>query len=237
MRAAASFAVLMLACSLAAPVAAQEKAPPTITVVGAGIVAARPDLATVSVGVIIQARNAQDALAQNSKLTAELIAAARQAGIAQRDLETQRISLQPQYAQPPQGSREARRISGYEARNTLQVRVRDLDKLGALLDQLATSGANQIGGIALSVAEPRSFLDQARAAAVKDALRKAELFAEAAGLRVVRLLALEEVGAEVPRPLMRLAAAPPRDRIAVPIEAGEQEFRAGVNATFEVAPK
>lgn len=212
MRAAASFAILMLACTLATPAAAQDKGPPTITIAGEGIVAARPDLATVSVGIVTQARNAQDALAQNSKLTAELIAATRQAGIAQRDLETQRISLHPQYAQPPQGSREAPRISGYEARNTLQVRVRDLDKLGALLDRLVTSGANQIGGIALSVAEPRPLLDQARAAAVKDALRKAELFADAAGLSVVRLLALEEAGAEVPRPLMRLAAAPSRSR-------------------------
>src|SRR3989304_955270 len=145
MRAAASFAVLMLACLLAAPVAAQEKGPPTLTVAGEGIVAARPDLATVSVGVVTQARNAQDALAQNSKLTVELIAAARQAGIAQRDLETQRISLHPQYAQPPQGSREAPRISGYEARNTLQVRVRDLDKLDALLDRLPPRGGNQTG--------------------------------------------------------------------------------------------
>jgi hypothetical protein len=231
-----SSVLLALALPLGLPAAGQEKPPSTLTVVGEGLAAARPDMATISIGVVTQARVAKDALAQNSRATADVIAAAKEAGIAARDLQTTRISVQPQYAQPAPGSREAPRIVGFEVRNSLSIRVRELDKLGALLDRLVVSGANQIGSIALSVAEPRPLLDQARAAAAKDAVRKAELYAEAAGVRIARLIALEEAGAEPPRPVMRLAAAAP-DRPPVPVEAGEQEFQARINATFEIAPK
>ena len=230
-------AVLVFAAALvvAAPAAAQDKVPSTLSVLGDGVAAGRPDLATVSVGVVTQARTAADALAQNSKATAEVIALAKEAGIAPRDIQTAAISVQPQYSQPAPGTREPARIVGYQVRNSLSLRVRELGKLGALLDRLVTGGANQIGGISLSVAEPKPLLDQARTAAVKDAIAKAQLFAEAAGVRIVRLIAIEEAGAEPPRPLMRLAAAPAR--ASVPIEAGEQEFRAQVNVTFEIAPK
>jgi hypothetical protein len=220
----------------AAPALAQDKTPSTLSVLGDGLAAGRPDLATVSVGVVTQARSAADALVQNSKATAEVIAVAKDAGIAPRDLQTSGLSVQPQYSQPAPGSREPARIVGYQVRNSLSLRVRDLDKLGALLDRLIVGGANQIGGISLSVAEPRPLLDQARAAAVKDALAKAQLYAEAAGMRIVRLIAIEEAGAEPPRPAARFKAlAAPR--AAVPIEAGEEEFRAQVNVTFEIAPK
>jgi uncharacterized protein len=227
---------LALPLVLAAPLAAQEKAMPTMTVVGEGTATARPDMAVVSVGVVAQAPRAADALAQNSKSMGEVIAAGKEAGIESRDLETSQVSLRPQYSYPAQGSREAPKLVGYEATNMLSIRVRDIGKLGAVLDRLVTVGANQIRGIELTAAQPAPLRDKAREAAMKDAVRKAGLLAEAAGVRLVRLFSVVEDVQEPPRPLsMRMSAD--AARAPVPIEAGELEIRGRVTAVFEIAPK
>lgn len=225
--------------AIAVPVTAtaQDKTMPTISVVGEGLATARPDMAVVSVGVVSQAPRAGDALAQNSKLMTEVVAAVKGAGIEARDIETSQISLRPQYSYPGQGSREAPKLVGYEANNTVSIRVRAFDKLGGLLDRLVTSGANQIRGVELTLAEPGPLRDQARAAAMKDAIRKAQLLADAAGVRVVRLFSASEEVSDPPRPLMRMSADAAAQRAPVPIEAGEQEIRGRVSAVFEIAPK
>jgi len=235
-----SFATVLACFVLLAAVpqvVAQEKSVPTIAVVGEGTVTARPDMAIVSVGVVTRAPGAAEAMAQNSKAMSGVLAAAKQAGIEARDLETSRLSLQPQYSYPGQGSREAPKLVGYEASNNVSIRVRVLDKLGGLLDQLVTSGANQIRGIELTLAEPGPLRDQARTAAMKDAMRKAEMLAEAAGVRIVRLFSATEDFAEPPRPMMRMSADAAVARAPVPVEAGEQEIRGRVTAVFEIAPK
>src|SRR5690606_1381610 len=186
--------------------AAQEKSVPTIRVTGEGTVTAPPDMAIVSVGVVTRAPTAAEAMAQNSKAMSGVIAAAKQTGIEARDLETSRLSLQPQYSYPGQGSREAPKLVGYEASNNVSIRVRVLDKLGGLLDQLVTSGANQVRGIELTLAEPGPLRDQARTAAMKDAVRRAEMLADAAGVRIVRLFSATEDFFEPPRPMMRMSA-------------------------------
>jgi uncharacterized protein YggE len=231
--------ILPLALALSGPAAAQDRSKSTLTVTGEGLAAARPDLAVVSLGVVSQAGSAKDALAENSKATGAVIAAAKEAGIEARDLETTRVSVQPQYSYPAAGSREPRKIVGYEVSNALSIRVRDLDKLGALLDRLVGVGANQIRNIGLSVAEPGPSRDAARVAAVKDAVRKAGLYAEAAGVKIVRVISIVEGQQNEPRPPMvrSLAAGAPEARAAVPIEAGEQEFRGRVTAVFEIEPR
>lgn len=219
------------------PAAAQEKSMPTLTVTGEGVASAQPDMAVVSVGVVTQATRAHDAMAQNSKSMGEVIAAVKEARIEARDIETSQISLRPQYSYPGQGSREAPRLVGYEATNNISVRVRDLAKLGSVLDRLVTVGANQIRSVELTVSEPGPLRDTARTAATKDAMRKANLLAEAAGVRIVRLFSLVEDVQEGPRPLaMRMQAEAAVAR-PVPIEAGEQEIRTRVTAVFEIAPK
>ncbi len=230
---------LPLALALSGTTTAQDKAKSTLTVVGEGLAAARPDLAVVSLGVVSQAGSAKDALAENSKATSAVVAAAKEAGIEARDLETARVSVQPQYSYPPSGSREPRKIVGYEVSNALSIRVRDLDKLGGLLDRLVVVGANQLRNIELSVAEPGPLRDAARAAAMKDAVRKAGLYAEAAGVRIVRVMSIVEGQQNTPRPpVMRaLAQGAPEARAAVPIEAGEQEFQGRVTAIFEIEPR
>ena len=228
---------IVLPFLLSALAAAQEKSMPTISVVGEGLATARPDMAVVSVGVVSQAPRARDVLAQNSKSMMEVIAAAKAAGIASRDIETSQISLRPQYSYPGQGSREAPRLVGYEASNNLSIRVRSFDKLGSLLDSLVTSGANQIRGVELTIAEPGPLRDQARSAAMKDAIRKAEILADAAGVRIVRLFSAAEEAADAPRPIAMRMTADAAQRAPVPVEAGEQEIRARVTAVFEIAPK
>jgi uncharacterized protein YggE len=219
------------------PAAAQEKNMPTLTVVGEGVATATPDLAVVGVGVVTQAPRAADALTQNSKATAEVISAIKEAGIEPRDVQTSRVALRPQYSQPSQGSREAAKIVGYEANNSLSIRVRALDKLGVVLDRLVTVGANQIRAIELTVAEPAPLRDKARVAAMRDARRKADMLAEAAGVRIVRLFSVQEDVIDGPRPVAMRMTADAASRPVVPIEAGEQEFRGRVTAVFEIAPK
>lgn len=234
--AAAVLACLVLLAAVP-PAAAQEKSVPTIRVTGEGTVTAPPDMAIVSVGVVTRAPTAAEAMAQNSKAMSGVIAAAKQTGIEARDLETSRLSLQPQYSYPGQGSREAPKLVGYEASNNVSIRVRVLDKLGGLLDQLVTSGANQVRGIELTLAEPGPLRDQARTAAMKDAVRRAEMLADAAGVRIVRLFSATEDFSEPPRPMMRMSAEAAVARAPVPVEGGEQEIRGRVTAVFEIAPK
>lgn len=219
------------------PVAAQDKSLPTLTVAGEGLVTATPDMAVVSLGVVSQAPLARDALAQNSKSMSAVIAAVKEAGIAAKDIETSRISLRPQYSYPAQGVREAPKLVGYEAGNNVSVRVRELDKLGGLLDRLVTSGANQIRGIELTLAEPGPLRDAVRVAATKDALRKGGLLADAAGVKIVRVYSIVEDVQDSPRPLPMRVQAEAAARVAVPIEAGEQEIRARVTVVLEIAPK
>jgi hypothetical protein len=230
------FAVPLLIAPPFAAVA-QEKSMPTISVVGEGLAAARPDMAVISVGVVAQAPRAREALAQNSKSMTDVIASVKEAGIEARDIETSQISLRPQYSYPAQGSREAPRLVGYEASNNLSIRVRSFDKLGSLLDSLVTSGANQMRGVELTIAEPGPLRDQARSAAMKDAIRKAEILADAAGVRIVRLFSAAEEVADAPRPIAMRMTADAAQRAPVPVEAGEQEIRARVTAIFEIAPK
>jgi uncharacterized protein len=230
-----AFLVVFFAAAAPLAASAQERTMPTISVVGEGVATARPDMAIVSIGVVSQAPRAADALAQNSKLMTEVIAAVKTAGIEARDIETSQISLQPQYSYPQQGSREAPKLVAYQASNTLSIRVRAFDKLGGLLDRLVTSGANQIRSVELTVAEPGPLRDQARAAAMKDAMRKAQQLADAAGVRIVRLFSASEDVSDPPRPLMRMSAE--AARAPAPVEAGEQEIRGRVSAVFEIAPK
>ncbi len=216
---------------------AQEKSIPTITVTGEGLATARPDMAIVTIGVVTRAPTAAEAIAQNSRAMTTVSGAAKQSGIEARDIETSRISLQPQYSYPGQGSREAPKLVGYEASNSVSIRVRVLEKLGGLLDQLVTSGANQIRGIELTLAEPGPLRDSARVAAMKDAIRKAQMLAEAAGVRIARLFSATEDFFDPPRPMLRMSADAAAARAPVPVEAGEQEVRGRVTAVFEIAPK
>jgi uncharacterized protein YggE len=214
------------------PMAAKpaEDTPRTITVSGEGFVDAKPDLAVTSVGVVTQGPTAADALAQNSKRMAGLLDLMKTLGIEAKDVQTSNLAVTPRYSVPdpaqPNGDRV---IMGYDASNDVTVRVRDIARIGDVLDKfVSTAGANNLRGLSFDFANPDPLLDEARKNAVADAKRKAALYAQAAGVKLGAVQSIGESGGYYPKAVMAMAerAAP------VPIAAGESRVTANVSITF-----
>jgi uncharacterized protein YggE len=235
---AAAFAAAMI---VATPALAQmQERIPSLNASGEGYVMVVPDIAIVTIGVTTRAEAARAALDQNSAETARVIAAIRTAGVADKDIGTSGFSVFPVYEERPpradgEGGIEAMpKIVGYQVQNEVRVTVREIEKSGALLDQVVTAGANQISGIAFDVADPQAAADEALKMAIADARRKAELMAAAAGVRIVRVLDISGGGgfpmfARAER-AFDAAGAPP-----VPVMPGEARVQANANIIFEIA--
>ena len=202
-----------------------------LTVTGEGRVAVAPDMATVRFGVTVREKTAQAALAAASRAMEKVLARVREAGIAPRDIRTDALSLSPLWSE--RGSGQTRRITGYVAGNQLTVRVRDLPSLGGLLDAVTASGANTFNGLSLALSDPGPALDEARRRAVADAMARARLYAEAAGVRLGALLELSETGGLAPPVRARQMAMAAE---AVPVAEGELVVRAGVTMVFAILP-
>jgi uncharacterized protein YggE len=221
--------------ALAAPAFAQPAAAPTqrsISIQGEGQASAAPDLAIISGGTQVQARTAREAMDGNSRTMRQVQQALKEAGIADRDVTTSALSLRPDIEYQPNTRRP--RVVGYTAGHQLQVRVRDLGKLGDVLDRMVSAGANQVDGLQMTVADWSKKVDEARTAAIEDARRKAEILARAAGARLGRVLTIEEEGASQPAPVLRRAAPMAAAAEPVPVATGDQTFRIGVNVTWEL---
>lgn len=187
------------------PAAAQEMRPimpidgTVLDIAAEGSTTRVPDLALIQAGVVTQAATAAQAMQGNAARMASVIAALRGAGIAERDLQTAVIALNPVYRnednKPPV-------ITGYQASNQLTVRFRDVAKSGAILDTLVRQGANNISGPNLTIEKPEAALDEARTDAVRKARARADLYARAAGLRVDRMLSITESGVNPPQEIM-----------------------------------
>ncbi len=242
----ALMAVMMAGIVLGAPPAAicQEESPmpgppmrrppePSITVVGSGTASARPDTAEVAAGVVTQSAVAAQALAQNNAGMDRVLKAVTALGIADKDIQTTNVSVVPQRRQGrPEGAAPPE-IIGYEVSNQVRIKVRDLAALGRLLDALVDQGANVLGGISFSVADPAPVLDQARAQAMADARRKADVYARAAGVKLGRVLSIREATPGIPR-LEGFAAPRMVGAAAVPVASGEREFQASVTITYAI---
>lgn len=148
-----------------------------------------PDMAVISAGVVTQAPDAQGAMRENATRMNRVVAALKAAGIADKDIQTTSVSLQPQYRY---ANNEVPVITGYQANNTVTVRFRDIAKSGAVLDALVKQGANQINGPELVVDKPEAAQDAARVSAIKQARTRADLYAKAAGLTVKRIVSMSE---------------------------------------------
>ncbi len=201
-----------------------------LDVVAEGRTVRQPDLATIDAGVVTQAASAAEALSANAARMERVLAALKRAGVADRDVRTATISLQPQYRY---GENVPPVITGYQASNRVSVRFRDVARSGTVLDALVKEGANQIDGPTLGLANPDAALDEARTDAIARARARAELYAKAAGLRVERIVAIGESGSSMlqpPMPVVMMARmeAAPRTQIA----AGEQDVTATVNVRF-----
>lgn len=214
------------------------KPPPTMNIVGRATLEAAPDFASISIGVTNRAPTTAAAIDATSAAAAKIVAAARAFGIAPRDVQTSYVSLQPAYknVRDPNGGIE-QRPDGYMASNSVVVRVRELPKLGEFLRNVVDGGANQIGGVSFELSNPGKLEREALAAAVKDARRQAEIVAEAAGVKIVRIESIN-VGGNY-RPMPRAAAAPQAMRAKaadVPVEPGSLDVSAEVQMSVSFGP-
>jgi uncharacterized protein len=202
-----------------------------VEVTGEGSVSAAPDFARVTLGVTNTGKNAGEAMAANAKAANALISLIKSEGVAPADIQTSEVSISPMFSQSPPGQTTAPAITGYSVSNNVAVTLRDIPHLGSLLDKAVTAGANSIYGIGFGHNDPSALLDKARPLAVADARRKAEIYANAGGARIGRLMVLtEEAARQPPIAFSRaLAAGAP-----TPIEAGEDELTMTVTARFEL---
>jgi uncharacterized protein YggE len=226
----ALFVAIVLACSLGA--ARAEDAPrPGIETTGEAGVSAKPDFATVTIGVQTAGRTAQGALADNSKATAALIEALKNDGVAANDIQTSDFSIWPQMASALRSGPEPSAIVGYSVSNRVKATLHDLTRLGDVLDKAVTAGANSVNGIQFGFANETALLDDARKSAFADARRKADLYAAAAGVKILGLQSLEETTSSAPAFLKTHSL----ERASVPIETGESTLSVGVRARFDIA--
>jgi len=223
--------------ALVFPVAQAAESEPSIVVNGEGEAHLAPDMAVLTLTVTREGTTAREALDANSQAMKEVLRALRDRGIAERDLQTSNFNIQPRYTQPPRtsgGVRPAPRIDGYTVRNGLTVRVRNLDTLGEIIDQSVTLGVNEGGGVRFTNADPSAAIDKARVGAVKDALLKAGVLADAAGVGTGRILSISEQSyVSRPAPMMRTAAFA-ADAESVPMAAGESTYRVSVQVMVAI---
>lgn len=231
---------LALALALAMPAAHAQQPPQpmiaadsTLLQVSAHAEAHRvPDVATISAGVVTQAADANAAMRDNAQQMDKVMKAIHAAGVAERDIQTSGINVNPQYRyaenQPPT-------ITGYQANNTVSLKVRDIGKLGHVLDALVASGSNQVNGPSFEVDQPEAAYDEARRAALEKAQARAEMYAKTLGLRVRRIVSIGEGGnfrPPVPMPVMAMARA--EKAVDTSVSPGETTLGADLDVVFEL---
>lgn len=208
----------------------------TLVLSGHGEIMLAPDMAIVDFGVEAQAPTAKAALEANTRNMAVLMATLKSASIEDKDIQTRNFSVQPRYDDKPNGSPP--RIIGYAVNNSVSVIVHKIDSLGTLLDKAVAAGTNQVSNISFTVSSPQEAQDEARRAAVKDALRKANVLTEAAGIKLGALQSMSEQGGNQVMPMAkmsRMAAAPmAQDAMPVPVAQGQVMILADVNMVWEI---
>jgi uncharacterized protein len=225
--------------TLAAVAGASDADPaPRIMVTGEGTADVAPDMAVLTLSVLREAKTARAALSANSEAMSKVQSAMASLGIADRDLQTSNFSIDPRYTYPPRqgtGAGEAPKLVGYKVRNGLTVRVRDISKVGEVLDTAVTLGVNEGGSILFTNDDPADAIAQARVAAMQQALEKAETLAGAAGVKVGKVLEISEQSYNPrPMPMMRAAVAARSEADAVPIAAGENTYKVTVNVSLAI---
>ena len=191
-----------------------------------------PDIAHLSTGVVTQAADANAAMRANAAQMTRVVDAIRKAGIAERDIRTSGVNLHPQYRyadnQPPT-------ITGYEARNTVDITVRKIGELGGIMDALVAVGANQINGPSFEVDDKEGAYDEARRAAIEKARARAQMYAQTLGMEVRRIVSISEgnggFGPHVP---MMAMARMDKAEAGTPIAPGESTLSVNLDVVFEL---
>lgn len=233
---AAAVALLALIVSACGPTTInQQAAPPqrTVSVMGSGMAYLVPDIAYIYVGVHTEESSAADAVKENNAQTQKVIEALRKFGIDSKDIRTTNFSIWPQERYDPQTGAPTGQKT-YAVDNTVYVTVRDLDKLGDLLDTVIAAGANTVNSIQFDVADKDAALKQARADAVKDAEAKAQELASAAGLNLGEIQFIGFSDSQ-PYPIFGgKGGGGAAAEAAVPIQPGQLTFTVTVNVTYEI---
>ncbi len=234
--------LLLVVGSLIAPAARAADSGPGdarsdrwIEVTGEASVSVVPDFARVTLGVTTTGKDARESAAANARAVNALIGLIKSEGIAATDIQTSSLSIAPQFSNPRQGSASEPSIVGYTVSDMVTVTVRDIPKLGALLDKAVEAGANAMYSVAYGENDPGAILDKARPMAVTDAKRKADIYAGAAGSKVGRLMRLSEQSGGQPPPFPRPVYARTAAAAPTPIEPGEDRLTVTVTARFELA--
>jgi len=226
-------AIAMTAFAQAAAPAVHAPGDGTLLSVSAQAEARRvPDVATVSAGVVTQAADANAAMRANATQMDKVMAAIRAAGIAERDIQTSGVNLNPQYKYV---DNQAPAITGYQASNTVNLKVRDIAKLGKVLDALVASGANQVNGPGFEIDQPEAAYDEARRSALEKAQARAAMYAKTLGLRVRRIVSISEGGGfQPPMPVPMMAMARGKAEADTAVSPGETTLAASLDVVFEL---
>ena len=227
------FAAAVIAGTLlTTPALAQTAAPPSvISVTGEATVSVPPDQAQIEGGVSTEAKTAREASQANNAAMGKVLLALKGAGIDEKDVQTSRLSLQPQNAPNRTGPSA---IIGYRASNRVTVRLREVTSLAGVIDTLVGAGANEIGGINFMVSQASRHLDEAREQAIADARRKAEIYARAAGVTLGEPLNISEVGSPGPMPFRRMTAGM---TASAPVAQGEETLAVTVTVSWAIKAK
>jgi uncharacterized protein len=209
-----------------APALAQSETP-AISVTGEATISVPPDQAQVEAGVTSDGKTAREASEANNVTMGKVLLALKAAGIDGKDIQTSRLSLQPQSAP----NRSTNAIAGYRASNQVTVRLRDITKVAGTIDLLLGAGANDIGGIHFMVSQASKLLDDAREQAVADARRKADIYAKAAGVTLGTPLSIAEEGGSAPVFRGKMAMAP---MAATPVAQGEETLSVTVSVSWAI---
>ncbi|WGS20960.1 MULTISPECIES: SIMPL domain-containing protein [unclassified Bradyrhizobium] len=232
------FAATLIATTLlAAPALADNDFPPAISVTGEATVSAPPDQAQLDAGVTTDAKTAREAAEANNVTMGKVLAALKGAGIAEKDYQTSRLSLQPQFANRPAPSPATPpSIVGYHASNRVTIKLHDVSKVAGIIDVLVGAGANDIGGLSFSVSQASKLRDEAREKAIADARRKAEIYAKAAGVTLGAPLDIAEVGS-APGPTFRARMATAGFAAPTPVAQGEEALTVNVSVSWAIKEK
>ncbi len=222
--------VLAAGAPLAAGAQTTTQPSPVISVTGEARISVPPDMVQIDTGVTSDGKTAREASDANNATMGKVLLALKGAGIEEKDYQTSRLSLQPQYTAAKSGLPAT--ISGYRASNHVTIRLHDITKVANMIDTVVTAGANEIGGINFMVSQASKLLDGAREQAIADARRKAEIYAKAAGVALDTPVSISEEGAAQPlfraRVMGGMAAAP------VPIAQGEETLSISVGVVWAI---
>jgi len=231
---AAGLAALTLS---AAPARADSDFPPAISVTGEASVSMPPDLAEVDAGVATDGKTAREASEANNSAMAKVMQALKAANIDDRDIQTSRLSLQPQYAAklPGYNVSGVNQITGYRASNRVTIKLHDVGKVASVIDTLVGAGANDVGNVNFMVEHTSKLLDDAREQALADARRKAEIYAKAAGVTLGSPLSISEGGGSF-APVFRAKTMMSSAAMAVapPVAQGEETLSVNVSVTWAI---